>query len=82
LPPFPPTNYHNLLFRGPDQENIRDHVMYIDAVTGQKRTRSEFVERVYDGATAIGAPKEAGGLAFTPNDMIGILSDNCLVSSR
>ena len=54
--------------------------MHIDAVTGQKRTRSEFLERMYDGATALGAGRNIGGQGFTSNDMIGIMSDNCLVS--
>ena len=80
VPPIPPTNYHNLIFHRPDQANIRDHVMQIDGITGQRRNRYEFIERVYDGATALGAPKEAGGLGFTSNDVIGIMSDNCLVS--
>jgi len=78
--PIPPTNYHNLLFRGPGQANITDHVMQIDGVTGQKRNRYEFIERVHDGATALGASKEFGGLGLTSNHMIGIMSDNCLVS--
>lgn len=80
VPPLPPTNYHNVVFQRPGQESIPDHIMQIDAVTGQKRTRAEFIERIYDGATALGASREAGGLGLTPNDMVGILSDNCLVS--
>ena len=80
LPVLPHTNYHNFLFRGSQQADIPEHVMHIDGITGQKRTRSEFVDRMYDGATALGAEKNAGGLGFSSRDMIGILSDNCLVS--
>lgn len=80
LPEVPPTNYHNILFRGPQQSDMHEHVMHIDGLTGKKRTRSEFIERMYDGATALGAGKNAGGLGFSSKNMIGILSDNCLVS--
>ena len=76
--PLLPTNFHNLLF---SQKAAADYVIHIDAITGQKRTHSEFLTRVHDAATALSAPTEAGGLGFTPNDMVGILSDNCLVSS-
>jgi len=80
MPPVTPTNYHNVVFRGPEVVNMPDYVMYIDGITGQTRTRYEILERVYDGATALGAPKEAGGLGFTSNDIVAIMSDNCLVS--
>ncbi|KAF8523329.1 hypothetical protein BU17DRAFT_43935 [Hysterangium stoloniferum] len=78
IPPLPPTNYHNLLFRTPGQRALADHTMHIDAVTGQRRTRSGFIERVYDAATALGADKSRGGLGFGQGHMIGIMSDNCL----
>lgn len=53
--------------------------MYIDAITGQQRTRYEFVDRMYDIATALGADKSKGGLGLGKDHMVGILSDNCLV---
>lgn len=81
VPTLPVTNYHNVLFRAPERSNIPDHVMHIDALTGQKRTRLEFIERMYDGATALGAAKNAGGLGLSSNNIIGIMSDNCLVSA-
>jgi len=80
LPAVPATNYHNILFRGSEQLSFPDYVIHIDAATGQKRTRSEFIERMYDGATALGAEKNVGGLGFTSSSMVGIMSDNCLVS--
>ena len=79
MPDVPATNYHTFLFGVPLQSDMPDHVMHIDGLTGQKRTRSEFLERMYDGATALGSRKITGGLGFSSNDMIGILSDNCLV---
>lgn len=79
LPELPLTNYHNVLFAGTQQSDTPDYVLHIDGITGETRTRSEFLERLYDGATALGAAKSVGGLGFTSNDVVGILSDNCLV---
>jgi hypothetical protein len=82
IPSLPPTNYHNLVFRMPEQQAFADHVIHIDAVTGKQRTRYEFIERVYDAATAIGADRSFGGLGLGQDHMVGILSDNCLVCRR
>jgi len=78
LPYISPTNYHNLLFCTPEQRALPDHVMYIDAMTGRERKRSEFVERLYDVATALGAKRSKGGLGLGNKDMVAILSDNCM----
>ncbi|KAF8523326.1 hypothetical protein BU17DRAFT_74985 [Hysterangium stoloniferum] len=79
LPHLPPTNFHNLLFCTPEQRAFPDYVMYIDAITGRERKRSEFVERLYDAATGLGAERSKGGLGLGNKDMVGILSDNCMV---
>ncbi|KAF8581025.1 acetyl-CoA synthetase-like protein [Ramaria rubella] len=78
VPSIPSTNYHNVLFNPQGAEEVPDFVLYIDAVTGQKCTRSEFKERMYDAATSLGAPEAVGGLGLTSKDMVGILSDNCI----
>ncbi|KZS92177.1 amp dependent CoA ligase [Sistotremastrum niveocremeum HHB9708] len=80
FPKLPPTNVHNMIFRRPGAPEIPDHVSQIDGKTGEKRTRQEFLERVYDGATALGASVEDGGLGLSgeKGDMVGIVSYNSL----
>lgn len=81
-PPPPEVNVHNVLFHRPEQASWPDYTLHIDSVTGRKRTFSEFLERVYDGATALGAPVSQGGLGLRGEDgeIVGILSENSLVS--
>ncbi|GJJ15935.1 hypothetical protein Clacol_010214 [Clathrus columnatus] len=78
LPDIPKANYHNVLFRSPGAQALPDYVMYICAVTGRKLKRFEFIERVYNAATALGASKDKGGLGLDSKCMVGVLSDNCL----
>lgn len=80
-PNLPPKNYFqltlDLIAQIPTPEP--DHVLYINAVSGEERTKSQFLERIYDTATALGAPKEKGGLGLNKDHIVGILSHNCLV---
>ncbi|KIJ53944.1 hypothetical protein M422DRAFT_153797 [Sphaerobolus stellatus SS14] len=78
VPSYPPTNYHNVLFCTPEQKAIPDHVMFVDALSGFQRKRLEFIEWVYDAATALGADKTRGGLGLTSDNMVGIFADNCM----
>jgi len=56
---------------------LPDHVMFVDGLTGFKRTRYQFLERVeLAGAALITA---RGGLRLKPTDMVAVLSGNCLV---
>jgi hypothetical protein len=83
-PPIPPPgdqNVHDFIFRRPDVAEWPDFTAQIDATTGKKRSFREFLERVYDGATALGA-QEVLGLRAEDNEIVGILSDNCLVRNR
>ncbi|KAI0785242.1 hypothetical protein C8Q75DRAFT_722835 [Abortiporus biennis] len=80
-PPLPPTpsecNYHNLCFNS--QTTQADYTLHVDGVTGQSRTKSEFYERIRDGATALGAPTTEGGLGLNgQDDVVAIFSVNCL----
>jgi len=52
----------------------------VDAATGQRRSFREFVERVRDGATALGSDLAQGGLGLRPEngEVVGILSENCM----
>lgn len=83
LPNIPPQNFHHVLFHRQDQKGWNlDYTVHIDAATGNKRSYREFYERIMDGATALGSPiSEQGlGLSGEAGEIIGILSENCLVS--
>ncbi|KAF8887155.1 hypothetical protein BD779DRAFT_1786298 [Infundibulicybe gibba] len=68
VPPFPATNCHDIFFNRPDQAEWPDYTVHIDPATGFRRTRREFIERIRDGATALGAPVSAGGLGLRGGD--------------
>ena len=82
VPPLPDKNAHLALLRRPDQVNWPDFTFLIDARTGKTRTYREFEERVKYAATALGAPVIQGGLGLSAEngDVIGIMSENCMVS--
>ncbi|KAG2123812.1 hypothetical protein DEU56DRAFT_983721 [Suillus clintonianus] len=79
LPKVPESNVHHLLFNRPDQREWPDYTLFVNVATGQRRSFREFIERVRDGATALGADVTQGGLGLRPEngDVIGILSENC-----
>ncbi|KAG1838190.1 hypothetical protein DFJ58DRAFT_615695, partial [Suillus subalutaceus] len=72
LPKVPESNVHHLLFNRPDQREWPGY-------TGERGSFREFVERVRDGATALGADVSQRGLGLRPEsgDLVGILSENC-----
>ncbi|CCM00166.1 uncharacterized protein FIBRA_02194 [Fibroporia radiculosa] len=76
--PLADQNVHDFLFNEPARTPDTDYPIHIDALTGERRTRSEFVERVRDGATALVAPSSSGGFEIGPNEHVGILSYNSL----
>ncbi|KAH9949803.1 hypothetical protein B0H21DRAFT_726036 [Amylocystis lapponica] len=79
IPPLPPLNVHDFLFRRPDVQNTPDYLLYVDGVTGHKQTYRQFLQHVYDGATALCAPFSEGGLELQrEGEMVGILSHNFL----
>jgi acyl-CoA synthetase (AMP-forming)/AMP-acid ligase II len=79
LPKVPESNIHHFLFDRPDQQDWSDYTLFVNAATGQRRSFREFVERVRDGATALGADVTQGGLGLHPEngELVGILSENC-----
>ncbi|KAG1732677.1 uncharacterized protein EDB91DRAFT_1084707 [Suillus paluster] len=79
LPKVPESNVHHLLFNRPDQKEWPDYTLFVNAATGQQRSFREFIERVRDGATALGADVAHGGLGLRPEngELVGILSENC-----
>ncbi|KAG2033460.1 hypothetical protein BDR03DRAFT_1014312 [Suillus americanus] len=79
LPEVAESNIHNLILNRPDQREWPDYTLFVNIATGQRRSFREFVERVRDGATALGADVAQGGLGLRPEngELVGILSDNC-----
>ena len=82
-PPLTDQNHHYGLsgFKTPGRD---DYVLHIDGLTGHRRTRKEFDERVLLGLTALTAPNSRGGLGLSngAGDVVGLLSYNCMVSYR
>jgi hypothetical protein len=81
-PPIPDLNVYHVLFNRSDQKGWPNYTLHIDAVTGEKRTYRDFVERVQDGATALGTSVADGGLGLRAEDkeLVGILSENSMAS--
>jgi hypothetical protein len=81
LPEVVESNVHNLILNRPDQREWPDYTLFVNVATGQRRSFKQFVERVRDGATALGADVALGGLGLRPEngELVGILSDNCPV---
>src|ERR1700722_17910790 len=84
VPPLEDKNAHYTILRRPDQAEWPNYTLYIDIVTGKKLMFYEFLERIHHGATYLGTPLSGGGLGINPDngDIVGILSDNCIVSSN
>ncbi|KAJ3484237.1 hypothetical protein NLI96_g5759 [Meripilus lineatus] len=80
IPPFPNKNIEEILFNFPGQEGLPDHTLHIDALTGRRRSKKEFAERVRDASTALGSPASDGGLGLSgeAGDIVGICSTNCM----
>lgn len=80
-PDIPPQNIHNVLFNRPEQAHWPDYTLHIDALTGQTRSFRQFLERVRDGATAMSADVDQGGLGIRPgnNELVGLLTENSMV---
>ncbi|KAF9451831.1 acetyl-CoA synthetase-like protein [Macrolepiota fuliginosa MF-IS2] len=79
-PTLPELNSHHIILKRPDQAEWPDYTLHIDAITGERRKYKEFVKRVDDLATALGAPLSQGGLGLKAEDgeIIGIVSENCM----
>ena len=79
LPPLPFPNAHHFFLNRPDQAEWKDFTLHVDALTGKTRKWSEFKDRVKRAATAFGSPDlfPRGGES---NEIVGILSENCVVS--
>ncbi|KAI6006469.1 hypothetical protein EDC04DRAFT_2782273 [Pisolithus marmoratus] len=80
LPRIPEQNVHHFLLDRQDQKSWPDFTFQVDVLTRQRRSFKEFIERVRDGATALGTDTEHGGLGILRenDEIVGILSENCL----
>lgn len=79
VPPLPDQNIHDFIFNK-DRIPAKDYIVHIDALTGEKRTRDEFLDRVGVAATALCQPRPEGPAMDGGRDIVGILSHNSLVS--
>ena len=76
VPDLPFPNAHHFFLNRPDQSEWKDFVIHVDAVTGKTRRWSEFKDRVKRAATAFGNPDL---FPHGENEVVGILSENCIV---
>jgi hypothetical protein len=80
LPELPEANAYYTFFKRPDQAQWPDFTLHIDVKTGQRRRYSEFLKRIEDLATSLATPVSQGGLELEPEgELVGILSENCMV---
>ena len=81
MPEQPPVNYYQYLYEQPSVTSAPDFVAYVDGITGEQRRFRTCLDRISAAATALAAPVAHGGLGLRADtsDMVGILSENCLV---
>ena len=84
VPPQPNVNAHHFFFNRPSQTNWSNFVVHIDVETGEELMYYDFLERIRDLTTGIGAPVDQGGLGIRSEDkeMIGIMGENSSVSLK
>jgi len=79
-------NHYDCILNNPQLPKLpEDFVAFIDGITGEQRTHGEFLKRVASTSNALGSNKAHGGLGLKGGgsrngEMVGILSDDCLVS--
>ena len=80
-PPWAGQNYHDFVMNRPEVRNFPNFTLYIDGITGERRTLHEYFEAIADGATALGTNESLGGLGLSveAGHFVGILSENCMV---
>src|SRR5260221_9877170 len=78
---IPTVNYYDWLTGRPDLKKWPDFPLYIDGVTEEQRSVHAVLERFEHAATALAtSPRDGGlGLVAGKGEMVGILSENCLV---
>ena len=81
VPPQPNVNAHYFFFNRPDQADWPNFTVHIDVETGEEVMYDDFLERIWDLTTGLGASVEQGGLGIRAEDkeMIGIMGENSSV---
>ena len=84
VPPQPNVNAHHFFFNQPGQADWPNFPVHIDLETGEEIMNDEFLERIRDLATGLGASVDQGGLGIRAEDkeMIGIMGENSSVSHK
>ncbi len=84
LPSSTPTvNYYDWLLGRSALKSWPDFTLHIDAVTGERRQFRDVLERFEHTATALAASPRDGGLGLVAGkQVVGILSENCLVRAE
>lgn len=80
-PKLSPINVYKYCFDRPERLGAPDYTFHIDAPTGRKRSYREHRERTVHAMTALGAPTSHGGLGLArgQGEIVGVLSENCMV---
>ena len=80
----PTINYYDWLLGRPELNSWSDFTLHIDAVTGEQRKAHAVLERFEQAATALAtSPRDGGlGLGSGRREVVGILSENCLVRAK
>ena len=86
VPPLstPTINYYDWLLGRPELKSWPDFTLHIDAVTGEQRKVCAVLERFEQAAAALAtSPRDGGlGLGSGRREIVGILSENCLVRAK
>jgi hypothetical protein len=80
----PTTNYYDWLLGRPELKSWPDFTLHIDGITGEQRKARAVLERFEQAATALATPSRDGGLGLVSGrrEVVGILSENCLVRAK
>lgn len=78
IPSLPNVNAHYFFFKRPAQANWPNFTVHIDVETGEKFMYHDFLGRIQDLATGLGASVSQGGLGLHAEnkDLVGIMSEN------
>jgi long-subunit acyl-CoA synthetase (AMP-forming) len=84
VPPQPNVNAHYFFFNQPGQSDWPNFPVHIDLETGEEIMNDDFLERIRDLATGLGASVDQGGMGIRAEDkeMIGIMGENSSVSRK
>ena len=84
VPPQPNVNAHDYFFNRPGQADWPNFTVHIDAETGEEIMYDDFLERIRDLATGLGASVDPGGLGIRAEnkEMIGIMGENSSVKLK